>query len=284
MSCSHWNESLAHLLESRCFYAVDSERLNGTRLHSQPGLEINLTRAGRGTLHVGDQAIPLSAGTLVIIPEAVVHQLDVHTPGRYVRSVFCAAPVSRDSRSSTATLRCMLGKKPFRQSSCQYLDDKSARIVQQLIAGIAAESATQADWWQEIQFAHAYELLAFCARLCGQSRRSTPPGGRLADEAAAYVATHPDHDLAAKTVAKYFAVSREHFSRIFHQHHGITYQHYVLNLRMAVARDLLVKEDSTLLDIALAVGFQSHAHFSRVFKKHSGIAPDQFRKLHQIGS
>lgn len=284
MALPHWNESLARLLESRCFYAIDSERLNQTRLHCQPGLELNLTCAGRGTLHVGTQAIPLATGTLVIIPEPTPHRLEVHTSGRYVRSVLCVAPVSQDTRPFIETLRTMMRQLPFREPRCLYLDHPSARVVQNLISCIAAESATQAGWWRDIIFSYAYELLAFSARLSEQPLPSQPPGGRLADEAAAYVATHLDDDLASQTVAGYFDVSREHLSRIFHQHLGITYQRYVLNQRMAAARDLLTKDDRSLLDIALAVGFQSHSHFSRVFHKHVGITPTQFRKLHRFGS
>lgn len=285
MSFLHWNESLARLLESRCFYALDSERLNKTLLHSQPGLELNLTRSGRGTLHVEGQAIPLTAGTLVIIPEPVPHQLEVHTPGRYARSVLCVAPSSQDDRPVIKSIRNMIRQPIFRTPHSLYLDDASARVFQNLIAGIAAESATQADWWQDMIFAQAYQLLAFAARICQQPRPLQPPGGRLADEIAGYITTHLDEDLTTQTVAEYFEVSREHLSRIFHQHHGITYQQYVLNQRMAAARGLLTKENNySLLDIALAVGFQSHAHFSRVFHKHAGITPGQFRKLHQIRS
>lgn len=284
MSLSHWNESLARMLESRCFYAVDSERVNRTRLHCQPGVELNLTRSGRATLHVGAQAIPLAAGTLVIIPEPVVHRLEVHTPGRYVRSVLCVAPLEGDSRPFIESTRLLLRGPVFRQPRCLYLDHDSAGAVQSLISRIAAEAATQSDWWQEILFAHAFELLALAARLSGQHRPTKPPGGRLADEAAAYVASRLDEDLASHTMASYFGISREHFSRIFHQHHGITYQQYVLNQRMAAARTLLAKEDSSVLDVALTVGFRSHAHFSRVFRKHTGITPQQFRKLHQVGN
>jgi len=280
----HWNESLARLLKARCFYAIDSERLNQTSLHSQPGLELNLTRAGRGTLHVGGETVPLTAGTLVMIPEPVPHRLQVHTPGRYVRSVLCVAPPARGASPSAKLLGDLLQRLPFQEPRCLYLDGESAGVVQNLISRIAMESATQARWWEDLLFARACELLAFAARLSEQPRPLQPPGGRLADEAAAYVRTHLEDDLTTKTVAAYFGVSREHLSRIFHQHLGVTYQQYVLNQRMTAARKLLIRGDLSLLEIALAVGFQSHAPFSRAFHKHAGIPPLQFRKLHRLES
>src|SRR5690606_12368273 len=95
---SYLNVTLARLLESRMIYAVDSEQLNRTRRHNQPGFELNFTCQGRGTLHVGTQAYPLVAGALVFIPEPTLHQLEVHTPNRYVPSVLCVAPTARDTR------------------------------------------------------------------------------------------------------------------------------------------------------------------------------------------
>lgn len=285
MKLPHWNESLANLLKSRLVYAVDSQQLNQTRLHCQPGLELNFTCAGRGTLHAGDKTFALATGTLVVIPEPVPHRLEVHTKGRYVRSVLCIAPSARDCKPSTQMLRTLMRKLPFREPCCVYLDESSARVVRTLMARIAGETAKQAAWWQDTVLALACEILVLSARLSSRLRPAKPPGSRLPDEAAAHIALHIEDDLTLKTVAGRFGVSREHLSRVFHRHFGITYQRHVLHKRLDAARQLLMKPAGlSMLDIALAAGFQSHSSFSRVFRKHVGVTPGQFRKLHLIGS
>jgi len=35
----------------------------------------------------------------------------------------------------------------------------------------------------------------------------------------------------------------------------------------------------SVLEIALAVGFENHAHFTQTFKKHVGVTPTGWRKL-----
>ena len=285
MLLPHWNGSLARMLESRLVYAIDSEVRDKTGIHSQPGFELNLTCRGRGTLYVGAQEFPLAPGTLVLIPEGAVHRLEVHTPGRYARSVLCVAPPAYGSDPLTQALRVMLRMPPFRKPRCLYLDDESARGVRTLISRIAEESRRQASWWREIVLGLAYELLALSARLSGQLRSSRPPSSHLADDAAAYVASCLSGDLTSQTVASHFGVSREHMSRIFHQYFGITYQSYVVSCRIEAARRLLAgTEARSLLNIALAAGFQSHSNFSRVFRKHEGITPAQFRALNRNGS
>ena len=281
----HWNEALARLLKSRIIYAVDSQQLNHTQLHSQPGLELNFTCAGRGTLHLGKETFALAAGALVVIPGSVAHRLEVHTPGRYIRSVVCIAPPAGDSMTFAPVLRSMLRQPPFHEPRCLYLDDSSARVIRSLVSRIAAETAKQADRWRDIVLALSYELLAYSARLADRPRPLSPPGSRLPEEAAAYIALHLEDDLTLKSVSAHFGVSREHLSRVFHQHFGVTYQRYVLSRRIASARQLLMGNESlSLLDIALAVGFESHSSFSRVFRQHEGVPPSQFRTLHLIGS
>lgn len=286
MPLAHWNKPLARMLEARLIYAIDSEARDKTFKHCQPGIELNLTCHGRGTLHVGGEIFPLAAGTLVFIPEPAVHRLEVHTPGRYVRSILCIAPAAGDVRPFTQALRDLLDMHPFRKPRCLYLDSDSARQVRSLISRIAAESRQQDDWGKETALGLSYELLALSARLAAQSRPEQPPGGRLADEVAAYVADRPAENLTAAAVARHFGVSREHLSRVFHQRFGVTYQHYVVSRRIDTARRLLADPNAPglLLDIALTAGFQSHAHFSRVFRKYEGITPTQFRTLHRQGS
>lgn len=281
----HWNESLARFLKDRFLYAIDSQSLNQTQLHSQPGLEFNFTCAGRGTLYVGSESFALAAGTLVFVPESVPHRLEVHTKGRYVRSVLCLAPSLRTKKFFDPVLGRMLRKMPFREPRCLYLDEASARVIRTLISRIANETAQQASWWQDMAQALTYELMAFSARLTQRSRPLQPPGSRLAEEAASYIALHLEGDLALHKVARHFGFSREHFSRGFRQHFGVTYHRYVLNQRLAFARQLLQDTNSfSLLEIALAAGFQSHATFSRVFRQHEGITPKEFRTLHQACS
>jgi AraC-like DNA-binding protein len=284
MPLPHWNKFLTHLLKSRPIYALDSEERDKTHRHCQPGFELNLTCRGRGLLHVGSHTFSLAPGTLVFIPEGIVHQLEAQTPGRYARSVLCVAPPPDAADPFLHALHVLLRRPVFCEPRCLHLDDESARLVRGQISRIATESRRQAAWWREIVSGMTYELLAVAARLSLQRQSSPPPGGHLAAKAAAYAASHLDGDLTSQAVAAHFGVSREHLSRSFHQHFGITFQNHVLTQRINAARRLLTEAGLTsLLDIALAVGFQSHSNFSRVFRKHEGITPAQFRALHRIG-
>ncbi|WP_074121802.1 helix-turn-helix domain-containing protein [Bradyrhizobium sp. AS23.2] len=52
---------------------------------------------------------------------------------------------------------------------------------------------------------------------------------------------------------------------------------YVSGKRLARAKVLLIQDDRSLVEIALALGFSSQANFTRAFKLATGLAPGQFR-------
>jgi AraC-type DNA-binding domain-containing proteins len=67
------------------------------------------------------------------------------------------------------------------------------------------------------------------------------------------------------------------FQRIFMFISGISISDYVRKRRLTLAGYELKNNDSSVLDIALKYGFQSHSAFSRAFKEHHGITPTEAR-------
>ena len=275
---------MADWLQKHLVYAVDAEPKRKTAFHYQPGVEINLTCSGKGVLRVGENNFPLVAGTVVIIPDGVPHGLVAETRGTYVRSVLCVAPGEKDSRPLVRALAAALRDKLFQTPLAFYLEEGDARLLREMISQIALEWSMRLDRWEEVVFASALRLLAIVKRFAGRSRGLAPSGGQRAKEIAAYLAARLDEDLSASQVAGHFGMSREHLSRLFRHHFGMTYHDYVLHKRLEAARQLLArsKKEANILEIALAVGFRSHAHFSRVFRKVEGVTPSQYRLLHHL--
>ena len=53
---------------------------------------------------------------------------------------------------------------------------------------------------------------------------------------------------------------------------------YVLSLRIQEAQRLLSTTDSTIGEIALAIGFYDQSHFTKRFRKLTGMTPLAYRK------
>ncbi|MTH45985.1 AraC family transcriptional regulator [Intestinirhabdus alba] len=97
----------------------------------------------------------------------------------------------------------------------------------------------------------------------------------------AYIEAHLSESLTLGDLAHEAALSEFHFARMFRQSMKMAPHQYVMQRRMALARELVLHTRRALTDIALACGFSSPSHFSNRFKQATGKTPSQLRAAAQ---
>ena len=85
-------------------------------------------------------------------------------------------------------------------------------------------------------------------------------------------------DVSLRQMAEEAKLSRAYFSQMFRQSTGVAPHQFVLRARVERAKELLVKEDARVLDVAIACGFQTQQHFARAFRALCKMSPTQFRQ------
>jgi len=85
-------------------------------------------------------------------------------------------------------------------------------------------------------------------------------------------------DVSLMQMAEEANLSPAYFSQLFHRSTGVAPHQFVLRARVERAKELLVKEDARVLDVAIACGFQTQQHFARVFGARCRMSPRQFRQ------
>jgi AraC family transcriptional regulator len=83
-------------------------------------------------------------------------------------------------------------------------------------------------------------------------------------------------DLSIDRMADVAHLSPAHFARAFRQSTGRTPHQFVSAQRLDLAKRLLVTNQLPISEIALAVGFSSHASFTRAFYRAVGAAPSRY--------
>ncbi|AMA56305.1 helix-turn-helix domain-containing protein [Bradyrhizobium sp. CCGE-LA001] len=92
-----------------------------------------------------------------------------------------------------------------------------------------------------------------------------------------YVRTHFDHCISLSDLAGVAGLSRMHFAAQFRAATGYRPREYLLHQRIEQAKTLLLNSETSLAEVALAVGFCTQAHFSTVFKRITGNTPARWR-------
>jgi AraC-like DNA-binding protein/mannose-6-phosphate isomerase-like protein (cupin superfamily) len=91
-----------------------------------------------------------------------------------------------------------------------------------------------------------------------------------------YIRHHFREPLMLEDAAKQARLAPNYFSDVFRRTTGISFQHYLQELRISFARSLL--RASSLPDICYASGFRTMTHFERVFKQKYGLTPRAYRQ------
>jgi AraC family transcriptional regulator len=93
-----------------------------------------------------------------------------------------------------------------------------------------------------------------------------------------YIAANLEGDLTIAQLAKVASLSRFHFARAFKTAVGQPPHQYVSAHRLERAKEMLMRGDQSLLDIAIALNFSSQANFTRAFRAGTGMTPSQYRR------
>lgn len=92
-----------------------------------------------------------------------------------------------------------------------------------------------------------------------------------------YIADHLGDDLRLDRLAGLAGMSRHHFSRAFKQATGLPPHRYVLDQRLARAKELLTSTTLPIADIAHQVGMSSQSHLTNTFRTKENTTPAKYR-------
>lgn len=110
-------------------------------------------------------------------------------------------------------------------------------------------------------------------RLCAGRGDGYGIGERVAE----YIEdNYTDPDLTNTAIAAHHGISEVYLRKLFLEKYGKTPHRYVIDLRMARARQLLADAALTVTEISEQCGFSNPYHFSRSFKSRVGITPGEY--------
>jgi transcriptional regulator GlxA family with amidase domain len=86
-----------------------------------------------------------------------------------------------------------------------------------------------------------------------------------------------EEPLSPAQIAAEIGISTRQMERLFGKFLNTSPKKYFMDLRLERARHLLIQTEASVIEIALACGFESSGHFSRVYRAAYGVAPMQQR-------
>lgn len=99
-----------------------------------------------------------------------------------------------------------------------------------------------------------------------------------------YIDMHLSESLTLEAIAHVAGMSPNYFSALFKRFCNVTLWEYISSKRIEKASHMMLDQNfkGTMLDIALACGYNNTANFNKAFRKHIGMTPSAYRKSEDI--
>jgi len=144
-------------------------------------------------------------------------------------------------------------------------------------------AATMHLRWETEDRLDKLEAKAWFLRFVHETLRQLRKSGRgrasdLAEQAARYIESRYAEPITLEMLAESLECGAQQLLRLFKSRMKLTPIHYLIQIRIERAKELLLLTDANLQDISERVGYPDSYYFNRLFKKYEGMPPMKYRE------
>jgi len=247
-----------------CFPAKDGS----FPAHFHSSIELVYVVSGRITVIMNGQPFSVSEGQMVITSSYSVHVYRTEE-GDHNETIAMIIPMS-----TIPSLQKILNQKAFKNEIYDVAKDEEISIMLKIAC------KNWHEYSPETKKGFSYMVLGLLISRVGLSDDPGNQKSNLMRDVLIYLQNNYQQPIRMEHLARHFGYSKSRFSRLFHDHLGCSMIEYLSNIRCRQAALLLIESDMTMLDIALAVGFECLRTFYRAFKNCYQMTPTQYIKHH----
>ncbi len=160
-----------------------------------------------------------------------------------------------------------------------YFQDKNSELLS-IITGLQSHASSHDNTSEKKLALNLY----FSQFLVTISRQATTKeynslGNRYVMGARRYMENNLENDINVSDIADELGISEAYLQRIYRKSSGETLIETLNKLRMEKACVLLAESNLPVIEVAVAVGFNSRQHFSHTFTKQIGYSPAKYRSM-----
>lgn len=229
---------------------------------------------------------PAAGVVFVVATGAVIDPSITTTSGEGAGVLFDPGALGSDSRSPWPSWQAHPLLFPFLHGQAGGLLQLSVPVERQAwwdstIRSVETELADRREGYRQAALAHLTLLLIDLARLAGDVvsdlRRNGEP---LLAEVFDVIDRRIGEPLSLRDVADAVGLTPGHLTTLVRRRTGRTVGEWIIERRMARARQLLTDTDLPVAEIATRVGVVDPGYFSRQFRATHGASPRAWRRSH----
>jgi AraC-like DNA-binding protein len=170
------------------------------------------------------------------------------------------------------------------QAASVQLCGRDREEARELFAAMSREAAAQAPGFQGMLRLKLMESILLFVRARG-AVHGAPAPTRLRfhpDEVMQFIQAHAADELSLTELAARYGLNPSYFSRLFSSRTGMTVVECINAARIQKSCQLLKRTEASIVEIALAVGYNNLSHFNRYFRRITGTSPREYRRTSRM--
>jgi AraC family transcriptional activator of pobA len=277
------------------FDASHPRVLLGAHRHSD--VELMFYADGRGVDRLGEFAFDMGAGDVLLVAPGIVHDASGLATARGWAMEFdtaAVAPVRQGPQQDETAARLWwsnpllspflaAGQRPT-YARFHVPEEQQPRWAARL-EEMQREQTEQREGWREVMAAQLQVTLVHLARLAGPYTAGLRQQGEvLLARVFDVIDERYREPLSTADVAAAVALSPGYLTTLVRRRTGRAVLDWILERRMAAARQLLLGTDMSAEAVAGRVGFSDPAYFNRRFRAYHGLSPGRWRAAALAGA
>ncbi|HAS81406.1 MAG TPA: AraC family transcriptional regulator [Verrucomicrobia bacterium] len=249
--------------------------LEGGHSHFHPELFLQL--GGATEFRFPHETIRLPAGEALLVPRKMPHAETAHHWRGTFRNLVIMFP--RDGVTLHTGVRTPSGK-PRSQDFEYFKTGKGHQIARYLDDIEALQAGATQPESEEAMRSLLQAVLAYLRLVMVQDDEDdNPKESAKVRECRFFVISHlHDPHLSVKYLASRLQCSADYLSHLFAVETGKRLTDFILQERMAMAKQNLANPTLSIKEIAWSCGFADPGYFTRLFKRVTGLPPRTFRQ------
>ncbi|MFI3286443.1 MAG: AraC family transcriptional regulator [Rikenellaceae bacterium] len=257
-----------------------SAKLFERSLHVHPEIEIVYISSGEGECIVADNNIPFNKGDIFVFGSYLPHYFksrlhSTESSSIYIQFIEGILPSNYTSMPGCTNIKLLLhsGSRGVKwHLGCNHkLVDQICRM--QEIDGFDRLSSLYNILDQLGQNLEHASLIASASYTLARNTNDS-----IYHRIIEYINLHFREHITLSQLAKHAHMNSSAMCRYFKSKAGQSIFNYLLDVRIAIAKEELATTDNPIAQIAYEIGFSSISYFNTQFKKITNITPSQYRQ------
>ena len=255
-----------------------------TRAHIHPAIELIYVRGGEYSVSIDNDEFTATAGDLLFFRSNTIHSIQLvgNDAGSYhvlkinPPLLFHIFPGREQMKMTAPFLLKQRGESAiFRADE---IPDRVKSILDNMINSLELTESVFFSTERAYSALLLIEMLNSMLPETTETREVNEKNLALIHKCVDYVNKNYATEISAEECAEAVHMSYSYFARIFRAVMGKTFKEYLVSVRLAKAKSILLSTSISVTDVAMACGYSSLSYFIAEYKREFGKTPREERK------